>query len=140
MIIGGSKRMLVWDDLNPLQRVTLYDRGVDLDSFLGPQTLRETLISYRIGDIVAPALPEREALQEVVREFVRAIREHRTPLTDGRAGLRVLAILEAASCSLASGGALVRVADRAAISAASFVETNGVPSRQSLRHGAAAGA
>jgi predicted dehydrogenase len=124
MIIGGSKRMLVWDDLNPLQRVTLYDRGVDLASFLGPQARRETLISYRVGDIVAPALPEHEALQEVVREFVAAIRERRAPLTDGRAGLRVLAILEAASRSLASGGVVVSVGNGVAVTAASLLKLN----------------
>jgi predicted dehydrogenase len=137
MIIGGSKRMLVWDDLNPLQRVTLYDRGVDLASFLGPQARRETLISYRIGDIVAPALPEHEALQDVVREFVAAIREDRAPLTDGRSGLRVLAILEAASLSLANAGHLIRVADGAAATTASLVEPNDLQSQGSLRQAAA---
>ena len=99
--------MVVWDDLNPIQRLSLYDRGVDLGAGLGPQTRRSALVSYRIGDMVAPALPEQEALEGVVSEFVAAIREQRAPLTDGRAGLRVLAILEATSLSLANAGAVV---------------------------------
>jgi predicted dehydrogenase len=108
-IIGGSKRMLVWDDLNPTQRLSVYDRGVDL---AGPDELedavrRQTLVSYRSGDVVAPALQEVEALRRVVSEFAAAIRERRPALTDGRSGLRVLDVLEAASRSLEFGGAVV---------------------------------
>jgi predicted dehydrogenase len=106
---------------------------------LGPQARRETQISYRIGDIVAPALPEHEALQDVVREFVAAIREDRAPLTDGRSGLRVLAILEAASLSLANAGHLISVADRAAVTAASSQKPNDLLNRRSLPQAAAAG-
>jgi predicted dehydrogenase len=83
-IVGGSDRMVVWDDLDPGRR-----------------------LSYRIGDMVAPTLPEVEALQEVVAELVHAVREHRAPLTDGRSGLRVLRILEGVSTSLALQGAPV---------------------------------
>jgi predicted dehydrogenase len=68
---------------------------------------RDAQISYRIGDMVAPALPETEALQGVVTEFVAAIREGRAPLTDGEAGLRVLRILETAQQSLRERGATV---------------------------------
>ncbi len=68
-------------------------------------------MSYRLGDMVAPALPEREALRSVVDEFAASITERRAPLTDGRSGLRVLALLEAAAESMASGGAFVPVLD-----------------------------
>lgn len=109
MTIGGSRRTLIWDDLNPVQRLSVFDRGVTLES-----TSAETLdgaersaakVSYRLGDTWSPALPEREALGAMVGEFAAAIREGRAPLTDGEAGLRVLTVLEQASASLAEGRA-----------------------------------
>lgn len=108
-IIGGSKRTLVWDDLRPSERIQIYDRGVDLSDpgTVAGEERREALISYRAGDMVAPALRESEALAGVVTEFADAICEGRAPLTDGRAGLRVLDVLEAASRSLEYKGAVV---------------------------------
>ena len=108
-MIGGSKRTLVWDDLNPTQRVTVFDRGVDLtpSEQLNEQARREIQISYRSGDMVAPALGEREALGAMVEAFAAAIRTGTPPPTDGRAGLRVVDILEAASRSMELGGAAV---------------------------------
>jgi len=109
IIIGGSKRTLVWDDLNPVQRISLYDRGVDLSraGTLGEDDRREATISYRAGDMVAPALHEREALQVMMSEFARSVRSGQPSVTDGRAGLRILDVLEAASRSLAFQGAVV---------------------------------
>ncbi|WP_327373217.1 Gfo/Idh/MocA family oxidoreductase [Streptomyces sp. NBC_01216] len=108
-MVGGAKRTLIWDDLNPAQRIAVFDRGVDLATpqELGADERRQALISYRSGDMVAPAIGEKEALRGMVDEFAAAIREHRAPLTDGRAGLRVLDILEAASRSLEFRGAVV---------------------------------
>jgi predicted dehydrogenase len=111
MVIGGSTRTVVWDDLNPSQRLSIYDRGVDRADAndLGADARAQTIISYRTGDMVAPALPEREALRGVMAEFAAAIREDRAPRTDGWSGLRVLAMLEAASASLREGGAFMPV-------------------------------
>ena len=108
-MIGGSKRTLIWDDLNPAQRIAVFDRGVDVTAAdqVHADTRRDMLVSYRSGDVIAPALVEREALGAVVAEFAAAIRSGRPALTDGRAGLRVLDILEAASRSLAFHGAVV---------------------------------
>jgi predicted dehydrogenase len=108
-IIGGSKRTLVWDDLNPIQRLSLFDRGVDLAAAedLAADDRSRARISYRSGDMVAPALQEREALLTMMTEFASCIRTDRTPLTDGRSGLRVLDVLEAASRSLEYRGAVV---------------------------------
>jgi predicted dehydrogenase len=108
-IIGGSKRTLVWDDLRPSERIQVYDRGVDLTdpNMIAGDERREALISYRAGDMVAPALKESEALAGVVTEFADAITQQRAPLTDGRSGLRVLDVLEAASRSLEYRGAVV---------------------------------
>jgi predicted dehydrogenase len=107
--IGGSKRTLVWDDLSPSQRIAVYDRGVDLadPDGLDADDRRQALVSYRTGDMIAPALPEREALQGVMAEFADCVRTGRTPQTDGWSGLRVLDILEAASRSLEFSGAVV---------------------------------
>ncbi|GAB3902897.1 hypothetical protein GCM10029964_094050 [Kibdelosporangium lantanae] len=105
-IVGGSRRTAVWNDLEPTQPLAVYDRGVDW-----PDGDVQRRISYRIGDMVAPALPTGEALRGVMTEFAAAIEERRPALTDGRSGLRVLAQLEAASVSLASGGTFVPVTD-----------------------------
>jgi predicted dehydrogenase len=109
-VIGGSRRTLVWDDLNPQQRLAVYDRGVDFSAAAVDSTERAAAaVSYRLGDMYAPALPEREALGNVAGEFAAAIAESRAPRTDGEAGLRVLEVLEATNRSLAANGALVRV-------------------------------
>ena len=102
MIIGGTRRTLVWDDLNPQQRISVYDRGVDLNlNVLEEADRKASTVSYRLGDTWSPALPEREALGAMATEFAACIRENRPAITDGEAGLRVLAVLEAASRSLA---------------------------------------
>jgi predicted dehydrogenase len=105
-MIGGSKRALVWDDLNPLQRVTIYDRGVDLvpAAEAKAEDRKKSFVSYRTGDLISPALSEREALASMVEEFADCIRTGRPSLTDGRSGLRVLDILEAASRSMGRNG------------------------------------
>lgn len=103
MVIGGSRRTLVWDDLNPQQRLSVFDRGVDLArTSVGGDDPTASRVSYRLGDTWSPALPEREALGVMVGEFAAAIREGRPALTDGRAGLRVLEVLEQASHRLAA--------------------------------------
>ena len=112
MIIGGTKRTLVWDDLNPQQRLSIYDRGVDLDlNALGGAERTAATISYRLGDTWSPALPEREALGSMAAEFAASIREGRPSRTDGEAGLRVLAVLEAATNSLHAAGAAMHIAE-----------------------------
>jgi predicted dehydrogenase len=107
MHVGGSRRMLVWDDLHPTQRLSVHDRGVELSAPMSADVRRETLISYRLGDMVAPALPESEALGGVINEFIAAIREWRPAVTSGDSGLWVLEVLEAAGRSLERGGIVV---------------------------------
>ena len=112
ILFGGSRRTIVWDDMNPVARIMVHDRGVDRAAAgsLGPDERRQALISYRIGDIHAPALPEREALLNVMAEFTGAIAARRQPLTDVTSGLRVLTLLEAASRSAELDGARIPVA------------------------------
>jgi predicted dehydrogenase len=113
MVVGGSTRTIVFDDLNPTQRLSFYDRGVEAvpAAELGQAERTRAQISYRTGDMVAPALVEREALREVMSEFAAAITEGRQALTDGSAGVRVMRLLNAASASLAAGGAFIDLED-----------------------------
>ena len=108
-VFGGSRRTIVWDDTNPAARLAVHDRGVDtlMADAVAQDERRQALISYRTGDTLIPALPEREALLSVMAEFGAAISESRPPLTDAQAGLRVLRLLEAASRSVDSGGARI---------------------------------
>lgn len=108
-IIGGSDKMIVWDDLRPDQRLSIYDSGVDLHEPHEQADRRDRLVSYRIGSMLSPALPEVEALRRVVDEFCNAIHGGRPPATDGESGLRVLAVLSAIEESLKAGGAEVPV-------------------------------
>jgi predicted dehydrogenase len=109
MIVSGSNQMIVWDDMRPYQRLSVFDCGVEiLDST--EEDRRALEISYRKGDMTSPALPETlEALQFVVDEFRSAIVERRPALTDGWSGVRVLQLLEASGKSVAADGALVSV-------------------------------
>jgi len=110
MVIGGTLRTLVWDDLNPQQRLSVYDRGVDLtQQAVDGADAAASMVSYRLGDTWSPALPEREALGAMAAEFAESIRDGRAPRTDGEAGLRVLSVLEAASRSLEDHGLLSAV-------------------------------
>jgi predicted dehydrogenase len=109
-IVGGSEKMIVWNDLLPAQRVSVFESGVDLadaDLSLGEQRRRRVL--YRTGNMVVPPLREREALLGVLQDWAAAIRTGRPPMTDGYAGLRVLRVLEAAEVSLREGAASVPV-------------------------------
>ncbi|MCG2800437.1 MAG: Gfo/Idh/MocA family oxidoreductase [Cellulomonas sp.] len=112
-VVGGSKKTLVWDDLAPQQRLTVFDRGVDLRETSADRVAAQ--VSYRLGDAWAPALKESEALGVMVNEFAAAIREGRPPRTDGHAGLRVLDVLEAAGRSLADGGRLTPIRSMEAV-------------------------
>ncbi|MEW5700921.1 MAG: Gfo/Idh/MocA family oxidoreductase [Candidatus Zixiibacteriota bacterium] len=104
-LIGGSKKMIVYDDTEPSEKVKVYDKGVVVTSDV--EEVRRTLVQYRTGDMYAPRLDGTEALYLIAEEFVAAVRDGRKPLTDGESGRRVVSILEAADKSLASGGQLV---------------------------------
>jgi predicted dehydrogenase len=103
MLIGGTQRMVVYDDTDPAEKVRVYDKGVDVD-VQDRETRRRILVSYRTGDMYAPTFDRREALSLVVQEFADAIAGRRAPLTDAAAGVRVVAMLEAAERSLRAGG------------------------------------
>jgi predicted dehydrogenase len=101
-LIGGSKKMVVYDDVEVTEKVRLYDKGLIING--NPEKQYEALINYRIGDVLIPKLEATEALSHAAREFVSSIIEGRKPLTDGVAGYRVVRLLEAAQASLEKGG------------------------------------
>jgi predicted dehydrogenase len=103
-LIGGEKKMLVWNDLEADEKVRIYDKGVNITNREG---LYELLVNYRSGDMWAPQLEQIEALRNELAYFVDCITTDNTPFNDGLAGLRVVKMLEAASESLTKRGALV---------------------------------
>jgi predicted dehydrogenase len=103
MFIGGRRRMLVYDDMEPSEKVKVYDKGVDID-VQDEEARRQIFISYRTGDMHAPRVDRREALSRVVEEFAASIADRRAPLTDGAAGIRVVTMLQAAEQSLRAEG------------------------------------
>lgn len=108
ILIGGTRHMLVYDDMEPSEKVKVYDKGVDVKS---QESLYETLIQYRTGDMFAPHLDHTEALSLLAAEFVRCIKTGKKPTTDGTSGLNVVRILEAASQSLKDQGRLIQLDD-----------------------------
>lgn len=111
MLIGGRQRMLLYDDMEPSDKVRVYDKGVafGVEDVQDVQARRQILISYRTGDMYAPRLDRREALSLVTREFADSIEERRAPLTDATSAIRVVTLLEAAERSLRAEGQRVRL-------------------------------
>lgn len=108
-LISGDKKMLVWDDLSPDEKVKIYDRGVDVKSANGKDGIHELLVSYRSGDVHIPKLEATEALKAEALYFVDCVEKGVEPFNDGRAGLGVVRLLEAADESLKSGGAKIEL-------------------------------
>ncbi len=107
-LIGGARQMIVYDDLEPSEKVKVYDKGITVAG--DPQGARETMIGYRTGDMWAPQVSLTEGLRVEAQHFLECIIHGRQPLTDGHCGLRVVRILEAAARSLAEKGQPVTLA------------------------------
>jgi predicted dehydrogenase len=105
-LLGGEKKMVVWNDLEADEKIKLYDRGVDITNGQG---VYELLVSYRSGDMWAPKIEQTEALTSEAKYFIECIQKHQTPFNDGVAGLRVVKLLEAASKSLKESGKAINV-------------------------------
>ena len=103
-LIGGEKRMLVWNDLEADEKLKVYDKGVNITNREG---VYELLVSYRSGDMWSPQLEQVEALRQELLYFVECVSSGQGPHNDGCAGLRVVKMLEAATESLNKRGALV---------------------------------
>ena len=103
-LIAGTRKMILYDDIEPTEKVRVYDKGVTTNRVGDREADYQTLVSYRTGDVWAPKLDATEALHYVVAEFLDSVRTARRPLTDGAAGLRVVRLLEAAQRSIKNGG------------------------------------
>ena len=106
-LIGGSERMIVYDDLEPSEKVKIYDRGVTL--FPQSEAAYELLVSYRSGDMRAPRLDVTEGLRTEALHFIDCIENNKRPETDGQGGLRIVRIVEAAEKSLRNKGQLEEI-------------------------------
>jgi predicted dehydrogenase len=105
--IGGSRKMIVYDDVEPTEKIKVYDKGITLNG--SPEKAHQLRIGYRAGDMWAPHLATKEALQTEVQHFVDCLRDGKTPISSAATGLQVVEILEAASRSIKEQGRPVRL-------------------------------
>lgn len=106
-LIGGDKQMIVYDDLEPSEKIKVYDKGVSLSE--GAEGVYQMLVSYRSGDMWAPHLATTEALKSEAAHFIDCISDAKQPQTDGEMGLRIVKVLEAADQSMANHGQPVQL-------------------------------
>jgi predicted dehydrogenase len=106
-LLGGSRRMIVFDDLEASEKVKVYDRGISVNP--SQENVYQMLVGYRAGDMWAPQLGISEALHTEAKHFVECIEKKLAPRTDGHAGLRVVRLLEAATESMAQQGRPISV-------------------------------
>lgn len=98
-LIAGTQKMLVYDDLEPDEKLKIYDKGIDLSS-----QGSDILVQYRTGDVLIPKLAQQEALEAELEDFANSIQNHTTPLSDVNLGIEVIRIIEAAQHSMQDGG------------------------------------
>ena len=106
MIVGGSNKMLVFDDMENSEKIKVYDSGIELKEKEG---IYDALVQYRIGDMYSPKINQTEALALGVEEFINSIKENRQPLTNGYDGLNVVRVLEAAEISIKNKGEVLEI-------------------------------
>ena len=107
ILIGGSKKMITYDDLEPSEKIKIYDKGISFTE--DPQQIYEMRVGYRTGDMWAPKLESTEALRIEGEHFVDCIENGKTPMTDGALGLRVVELIEAATRSMHQRGQSVEI-------------------------------
>jgi len=105
--VVGSKKMIVYDDVEPTEKIKIYDKGVDAPPY--SDTMEQFRLSYRYGDITTPAISNAEPLAQECAHFLDCIRNGKEPQSSGRVGLQVVKILEGAQRSLKSGGAVQEI-------------------------------
>jgi hypothetical protein len=106
-MISGSLKMAVWDDVEPTEKIYVYDKGVVLDP--SSTTLQQQMISYRLGDLHVPLVDNREALGKLVSDFANAIRNGTPTRSDGEFGAGVVRVIEGAFRSAELDGAKVNL-------------------------------
>ena len=103
-LIGASRKMIVYDDLDQSEKIKVYDKGITLNNHQNPEKLYQMLVGYRTGDMLAPQIDGTEALRREINHFLHCIEHGREPETGGSAALRVVEILQAASQSMSQRG------------------------------------
>ena len=126
-IVGGSRQMLVYDDMQPSEKLLVYDRGVTISPWEDPELIYNQLVSYRSGDVRAPRLDDREALAVEVDEVIGSIVRGGSPAGDAMHGLRTVQILEAAERSARHGSRPVTLGSAAPVSAPTAIPISQVP-------------
>ena len=107
ILLGGSKKMITYDDLEPSEKVKIYDKGISFTE--DPKQIQEMRVGYRTGDMMAPKLDGTEALRLAGDHFIDCIINKKTPQTDGALGLRVVELIEAATSSMRGRGETVYI-------------------------------
>ena len=107
ILLGGSKKMIVYDDMQPSEKIKIYDRGISFTD--DPKEIYQLRVGYRSGDMWAPQLDMTEALRVEGEHFLRCIEDSETPITDGHLGLRVVELIEAATSSMRGRGETVHI-------------------------------
>lgn len=133
MIFAGSKRSLIFNELNATEPIKVYDRGINLGE--AAEDRRRLLVGYRTGDVWSPHVESGEALQGVVTHFAECIRDGATPLSDGQLGLRVVRLLESATRSIRAQGGRVVLPNGAHADGASRAREVGPAERHPRRPG-----
>jgi predicted dehydrogenase len=107
ILVGGSKKMIIYNDLEPSEKIKVYDKGVTFTD--DPRQIQEMRVGYRTGDMFAPKLSATEALLTASQHFVDCIEHSKVPETDGHLGLRVVELIEAATSSMRAKGETVYI-------------------------------
>ena len=105
-LVGGSKKMLLWDDISADEKLKIYSKGVQIST---NEERNRMLAEYRVGEMSCPALPNVEALKTEIEYFIACIETHARPHNDGHAGRRIVSILEAADKSLGNDGTVIEI-------------------------------
>jgi predicted dehydrogenase len=107
ILLGGSKKMIIYNDLEPSEKIKLYDKGVSFTD--DPQKIQEMRVTQRTGDMWAPKIAATEALSIGSAHFIECIEQNKVPETNGRLGVRVVELIEAATASMRGKGETVYI-------------------------------
>ena len=105
-LIGGERKMIAWDDMEPTEKIKVYDTSYSHSS---NEDKRNILVDYRIGDIYVPKVPNNEALSELAKDFLSSISDGTDPISNYLSGINVIKVLEASQISIKNGGKEVKV-------------------------------
>jgi predicted dehydrogenase len=108
-LIGGSQKMIVYDELEPSEKIKVYDRGITINNPASDEGVYQMMIGYRAGDMWSPQIDLTEALQKESAHFIDCVQNSKRPITGGESGLRVVKVLAAATQSIAQRGSVIEL-------------------------------